>query len=48
MILLTPEKKLLILAGNFNNEVRIISVKINGKYLNIRMGTHSLQPLVSK
>lgn len=48
MVLQTPENDYLILAGNFNDTARQITVKINNKYLNLELLPHSLHTLKSK
>lgn len=42
LIVKNPNGKLVVLVGNFNNESRAITVKLNNKYLNMQLLPHSL------
>lgn len=37
-----PNGKMVVIAGNFNNEARTVTVKLNKKYLNMQLQPHSL------
>lgn len=43
-----PNNKYTIMAGNFNSEDKNISIKLNQKYLNLKLPAHSLNTLVMK
>lgn len=42
LVVKNPNGKLVVLAGNFNNEARTLTVKLNKKYLNIQLLPHSI------
>ncbi len=48
LVALTPEKKYVVVAGNFNEEPRNVSIEINGKYLNLQLDPHSLNTFAQK
>jgi glucosylceramidase len=48
MVFVTPQKKYVIMAGNFNDEAKVLSVKINNQYLTLKIPAHSLQTLAMK
>lgn len=48
LVVLNAEKKYVVLAGNFSDGPRQLSVKIQQRYLNLQLAPHSLQTLVSK
>lgn len=48
LVALTADNRYVILAGNFQDETRQISVKLNQRFLNIQLAPHSMQTLVSK
>lgn len=48
LVVKTPQKKMVVAAGNFNAEPRKVSLKVNGKYLNVTLKGHSLNTFVMK
>jgi glucosylceramidase len=42
LVFLTPENKYVVVAGNFNDEAKPLTVKINKKFLNVTLEAHSL------
>lgn len=48
LVLLTPENKYLVMAGNFNGDERKITVKVGEKYLNAVLQPHSLNTFVQR
>ncbi len=44
----TPEKQYVVIAGNFNDAEKTVSVKIGKKYLNARMPAHSFNTYLVK
>ncbi len=42
LVFLTPQKKYVIVAGNFNEVSRKVTIKLNGKYLNVILEPHSM------
>lgn len=44
----TPEEKYIVVAGNFNDEAKNISIKIENKYLNIELAAHSFNTFEEK
>ena len=48
LVVRTPEKRLIVAAGNFNGEKRGITLKLKGKYLNMSLQPHSLNTFVMR
>lgn len=48
MVAKTPEGKYVVIAGNLNNEVKNITIKLGVRYLNIEMDAHSLHSFTAK
>ncbi|MFB6343700.1 glycoside hydrolase family 30 beta sandwich domain-containing protein [Saccharicrinis sp. FJH62] len=48
MLAKNPEGRYIVLAGNFKDESRDITVKMNGKYLNVNLPAHSLNSFSMK
>ena len=48
LVALTPEEKYVVVAGNFNDEPRDVSVKIADRYLNLSLTPHSMNTFVQK
>lgn len=48
MVLLTPENKYLVIAGNFKDEPQRLTVKLEDKYLEVTLQAHSLNTFYSK
>lgn len=48
VVYLTPENKYVVIAGNFNDEEKTVSVKFGKKYLNAAMPAHSFNTFVMK
>ncbi len=48
VVYLTPENKYVVIAGNFNDEAKTVSVKLGKKYLNADMPAHSFNTFVVK
>jgi glucosylceramidase len=48
MVVLNGEKRYVILAGNFNDVAKQVTVKIQQRFLNLNLAPHSLQTLVSR
>lgn len=44
----TKEGKIAVMAGNFNDDERRVTVKVNNKYLNLKLAGHSLNTLFMK
>jgi glucosylceramidase len=42
MVVMTPDNKYVVLAGNYNKELKQVSVKLGKKYLNLLLPGHSL------
>ncbi len=42
----TPEGKYVVVAGNFNDDVRTVSVPVDGSYLNLQLKPHSMNTFV--
>ena len=45
---MTPKKKQVVIAGNFNEKAKDITVKLGNRYLNITLQLHSLNTFVEK
>lgn len=41
LALKNPEGKMIVIAGNFNDESRSVTVKLNKRYLNVKLAPHS-------
>lgn len=48
MVVETPQKKMVVIAGNFNDDAREISVKLGNRYLNVVLEAHSLHTFEEK
>lgn len=48
LVAYTPDRKYVVVVGNFNDESREVSVKIDNKYLNIILPPHSMNTFVQK
>ncbi|MDE5702641.1 MAG: beta-glycosidase [Bacteroides sp.] len=48
MVFLTPENKYLVVAGNFNDEARRLTVKLGNKYLDVTLQAHSFNTFCMK
>lgn len=48
VVYLTPENKYVVIAGNFNNENKTVTVKLGKKYLNANLDAHSFNTFVVK
>lgn len=48
MVFLTPDGKYLVVAGNFNDEPRQLTVRLGGKYLDVTLQAHSFNTFVMK
>lgn len=48
LILMTPQKKYVVIAGNFNNEAKEVSLRLGKRYLNVALQAHSLNTFVEK
>ncbi len=48
LVVLNPEGKYVVFAGNFTDESKDVSVKVGGKYLNVTLAAHSLNTLKMK
>jgi glucosylceramidase len=48
MIARNPQGKLIVIAGNFNNESKKLSLKIGTKFMNVTLEGNSMNSLVSE
>lgn len=48
MVVITPQKKQLVIAGNFNDDAKEVTVKLGNRYLNVVLQPHSLNTFVEK
>ena len=48
MIVMTPQKKQVVIAGNFNGEAKEVTVKLGNRYLCVTLQAHSLNTFVEK
>ena len=48
MVVETPQKKKVIIAGNFNNEAKEITLKLGNRYLNVELRPHSFNTFEEK
>ena len=48
MILQTPDGKFLVIAGNFNDEPKKLTVELSGKYLEVELAAHSYNTFCTK
>lgn len=48
LIALTPDNKYVVVAGNFSDKPRSVSVKLNKKYLNVTLNPHSMNTFIQK
>ena len=48
MIVMTPQKKQVVIAGNFNEEAKELTVKLGTRYLNVTLQPHSLNTFIEK
>ena len=48
LVVMTPQKKQLAIAGNFNEKAKDITVNLGNRYLNITLQPHSLNTFVEK
>ncbi len=48
MAVSNPQGKYVVFAGNFNNEERDLNIKINGKFLSVKLPAHSLNTFQMK
>jgi glucosylceramidase len=42
LVFASPQGKMVVIAGNFNDESKDLSVKLGNRYLNVRLRPHSL------
>ena len=48
MVVMTPQKKQVVIAGNFNEEAKEVTVKLGSRYLSVTLPPHSLNTFVEK
>ena len=48
MIVMTPQKKQVVIAGNFDEEAKELTVKLGTRYLNVTLQPHSLNTFIEK
>ena len=48
LVVETPEKKKVVIAGNFNNETKKITLKLGNRYLNVELQPHSFNTFEEK
>ena len=48
LVVETPEKKKVVIAGNFNDEAKKVTVKLRDRYLNIELQPHSFNTFEEK
>ena len=48
MVVETPEKKKVVIVGNFNDEAKKVTVKLRDRYLNIELQPHSFNTFEEK
>lgn len=48
LVVMTPQKKQVVITGNFNEKAKDITVKLGNRYLNITLQPHSLNTFVEK
>ena len=48
LVVETPEKKKVVIAGNFNNEAKKITLKLGNRYLNVELQPHSFNTFEEK
>lgn len=45
---MTPQKKQVVIVGNFNEENKEITLKLGSRYLNVSLPAHSLHTFIEK
>lgn len=48
MVISTPQQKQVVIAGNFNDEAKEVTLKLGKRYLNATLQPHSLNTFVEK
>ena len=48
MVVVTPQKKQVVIIGNFNEVAKEVTVKLGNRYLNVTLQPHSLNTFVEK
>ncbi|WP_286439152.1 glycoside hydrolase family 30 beta sandwich domain-containing protein, partial [Bacteroides acidifaciens] len=48
MVVMTPQKKQVVIVGNFNEETKEITLKLGSRYLNVSLPAHSLHTFIEK
>lgn len=48
MVVMTPQKRQVVIAGNFNEEAKELTVKLGTRYLNVTLQPHSLNTFIEK
>lgn len=48
MVVMTPQKKQVVIVGNFNEENKEITLKLGSRYLNVSLPAHSLHTFIEK
>lgn len=48
MVVVTPQKKQVVIVGNFNEVAKEVTVKLGNRYLNVTLQPHSLNTFVEK
>lgn len=48
MVVMAPQKKQVVIAGNFNEEAKEVTVKLDSRYLSVTLPPHSLNTFVEK
>ena len=48
MVVMTPQKKQVVIAGNFNDEAKEVTLKLGKRYLSATLQPHSLNTFAEK